>query len=151
MAIAEYLPDVGVAAVDLRARLVEQLARRGALRLHVGELELDRLEGVDRLAELPALARVGGRVVGRALGDAQRLRGDAEPRAVERGHRDLEAPVDLADEVLRGDADVVEDRLAGRRAADAELVLELADAEAGPVGLDDERGDAARVAGLAGR
>ncbi len=45
-----------------------------------------------------------------------------------------------------GDADVVEDRLAGRRALDAELVLELADAEAGAVGLDDEGGEAARLA-----
>ena len=35
----------------------------------------------------------------------------------------------------------VEGRRAGGRAVDAELVLELADREAGPVGLDDEGGD----------
>src|SRR5215218_1033512 len=35
------LAAVGLVAVDLRARLVEQLARGGRPRLHVGELELD--------------------------------------------------------------------------------------------------------------
>ena len=102
------------------------------------------LELVDRLAELPALARVGGGVVGRALGDPDGLGGDAEARVVERAERDGEALALGADQVLVRDADVVEDRLAGRRALDAELVLELADAEAGPVGLDHEGGDAAR-------
>ncbi len=48
---------------------------------------------------------------------------------------------DLADHVLEGHPDVLEDRLAGRRGADSELVLELADGEARAVGLDDERGD----------
>jgi hypothetical protein len=52
-----------------------------------------------------------------------------------------------ADQVRGRDADVVEDRLAGRRALDAELVLELADGEARAVGLDDERADAARAPG----
>ena len=51
-----------------------------------------------------------------------------------------------ADEVPGRDAHVVEDRLAGRRALDAELVLELADAEAGAVGLDDEGGEPPRLA-----
>ena len=46
------LAAVGLVAVDLRARLVEQLAGGGRARLHVGELELDPLELVDRLAEL---------------------------------------------------------------------------------------------------
>jgi hypothetical protein len=101
-------------AVDLRARLVEQLARGGGLRLHVGELELDRLELVDGLPELLALARVGGRVVGGALGDADGLSGDAEARVVERAQRDGEALALGADEVLGGHADVLEHRLAGR-------------------------------------
>ena len=61
----------------------------------------------------------------------------------------MKPAVDLADDVLLGNANAVEDRLAGRRAADAELVLELADAEPGPIGLDHERGDPARMAGLA--
>ena len=51
----------------------------------------------------------------------------------------------LADEVGGGHAHAVEHRGAGRRAAHAHLVLEAADREAGPVGLDDERRDAARA------
>src|SRR5437588_5315120 len=77
------LAHVAIAAVHLRAGLVEQLAAGRALRLHVGELELDRLEGRDRLAELAALLGVGGGVVGGSLSDAQALRGDAEARVVE--------------------------------------------------------------------
>ena len=46
------------------------------------------LELVDRLAELPALARVGDGVVGRALGDPDGLRGGAQARALERAQRD---------------------------------------------------------------
>src|SRR3954454_20760690 len=76
------------------------------------------------------------------------VRGDAERRVVERAERDLHPAALLADQVGGRHADLVEDRLAGRRAPDAELVLELADGEAGAVGLDHERADAARAAGL---
>src|ERR1700758_2234274 len=62
------------------------------------------------------------------------------------GERDGEALADFADDVVVGNADFVEDRLAGGRGANAELVLELADAEAGAIGLDDEGGHAPRVA-----
>src|SRR3989440_11350861 len=80
------LAHVAVAAIHLRAGLVEQLPARGALRLHVGELELDRLERGDRLAELLALLGVGGGVVGRALRDPQALRRDAQARLDHRAH-----------------------------------------------------------------
>jgi hypothetical protein len=73
----------------------------------------------------------------------------AQTRAVQCAHGHLEALVDVADDVLLRHAHAVEDRLAGRRAPDAELVLELADAEAGAVGLHDEGGDAVGVAGVA--
>src|SRR3954454_564619 len=76
--------EAALAAVGDRARLVEQLAGGGGPRLHVGELELDALELVDGLPELPALARVGGRVVRGALGDADGLGRDAEARVVDR-------------------------------------------------------------------
>ena len=97
-------------------------------------------------AELPALARVGDRVVGRALRDPDGLRGGAQARALERAQRHRQAPADLADHVRVRHAHVLEDRLARRRGADAELVLELADAEARPVGLHHERGDAPALA-----
>src|SRR5581483_6434140 len=103
---------------------------------------LDRLEAVDRLAELAALPRVGGGVVGGSLRDPERLRTRAQPGDVKRGHRDLEAVSDLADDVLLRDPYAIEDRLTGRRAADPELLLQLADAESGSICLHHERRDA---------
>ena len=146
LAIEEYFALCGCALIGHRAGLVQQLARGRRARFHVGQLELDPLELVDRLAELAALARVADGVVGRALRDSDGLRGGAQARALERAQRDRQALADLADHVLLGHAHVVEDRLPGRRGADPELVLELADAEARPVGLDDERGQAPRLA-----
>ena len=56
--------------------------------------------------------------------------------------RDRQPLALVADQVLGRHADVLEDRRAGRRAVDAELVLELADREARAVLLDDERAEA---------
>src|SRR5439155_22094243 len=53
----------------------------------------------------------------------------------------------LAEAVLLRHAAVLEDKLARRGGADAELVLLLADREAGEVALDQERGDSL-VAGV---
>ena len=71
----------------------------------------------------------------------ERLGGHPKPGAVERGHGDLEALVDVTNQVLVGDLHVLEDRLTRGRATNPELVLELAHAEPGPVGLDHERAD----------
>src|SRR5439155_15371143 len=54
---------------------------------HVGELPLDRLELADPTAEGVPLLRVLARDVVAGLRDADRLRGDADPAAVERRHR----------------------------------------------------------------
>src|SRR4051812_46969818 len=140
------LAQSGLRAVRHRARLVEQLARRCRARLHLGELVLDRLELEDRLAERDALLRVLAGVVGRALRDADRLRGGAEARALERAERDGQAAALLADEVLRRHADILEQRVAGRRAVDPHLVLELRDREALGVLRDDERARALLLA-----
>src|SRR5262245_6789954 len=53
------------------------------LRGHVRELEADRLEGRDPLAELLSLLRVGGGEVVRALGETDSHRGDGDAAAVE--------------------------------------------------------------------
>ena len=66
------------------------------------------------------------------------LRRGAQARALERAQGDRQPLALGADQVGRGHAHVLEDRRAGRRALDAELVLELADREALAVGLDDE-------------
>ena len=63
---------------------------------HIRQLEGDALLGRDGLAELDALLGIAQRVLKRALGDAQRLRGDADASAVQRGHGDLEALAFLA-------------------------------------------------------
>ncbi len=76
----------------------------------------DQLVLRDRLAHRLARLRVLERVVGRALGDAEGLRGDAGPGAVEDPHRELEALALLAEEVRGRDRAVVEDELAGRGA-----------------------------------
>ena len=82
----------------------------------------------------------------RRAGDAGRHRGDAGARAVERHHRDLEALVLLADQVVERDLDLGEGDRRGVRGALAHLVLVLVDDHAG-VTRDDEARDAA-VPGL---
>src|SRR3954452_4999793 len=144
------LAQPALVAVRHRARLVEQFAGGRRPGLHVGELELDALEVVDRLAERDPLLGVLVRVVGRALGDADRLRRGAQARALEHGERHRQALALDADEVLVRHAHVLEDRGAGRRALDAELVLELGDAEALAVLLDDERAEAPLAVALLG-
>ena len=62
----------------------------------LGQLELGVLELGDAPAELDALLGIAQRVLKRALGDAQRLRGDADASAVQRGHGNLEALALLA-------------------------------------------------------
>ncbi len=90
---------------------------------------------------LPKAIRSRGvpvRVVGGALRDAHGLRRGAQPGALEGRQRDAHPAVDLADDVLRRQPDVLEDRRAGRGAPDAELVLVAADREARRLGLHDE-------------
>jgi transposase len=68
----------------------------------------------DRAAHRLARLRVLECVVGRTLRDAERLRGDARPRAVEDAHRDLEPLALRAEQVPGGDAAVVEGGLTRR-------------------------------------
>src|ERR1039458_4350535 len=120
------LPGLRMTLVSHRTCLVQKLAAGGRPRFHIGELELDRLELVDRLPELPALAGVADRVVGRALRDSDRLGGRPQAGALERPERHRKTATHLADHVLVWNTNLIEDRLTGRRGADAELVLELA-------------------------
>src|SRR5580765_1771381 len=83
--------------------------------------------------------------------DAERLRRDAEPAAVERVERDREADAFVADPVVGRHLDALEHDLGGRRGADAELALLLADADAGVALLDQERGDALGAVGAGAR
>src|SRR5580765_5737458 len=126
-------PHLSFAVVDHAPEAVEEAARRLTLRFHVGELRLDQLVLADRLAHRLARLRVLARVVGRALRDAERLRGDTRAGGVEDTHRDPEALALLAQHVRGGNAAGIERQLAGRRARDAHLRLEPRDREAGCV------------------
>ena len=106
--------QVLVAALGAAGGGVRHLAGGLDLHAHVGEQELQALEVRDRLAELLALLGVAERVVERALGDADRLRGDGDAGVVEGLHRGLEAGALGADHPVGGDPHVVEVDLAGR-------------------------------------
>ena len=77
---------------------------------HIRQLEGDALLGRDWLAELDALLGIAQRLLKRALGDAQGLRGDSDASAVQRGHGDLETLALLAQQVFLGDLHVIEDQ-----------------------------------------
>ena len=94
------------------------------------------------LAELLPLLGVGQRVVERALGDPDRLRGDGDPGVVEGAHRGLEPGALLTDHPIGRDPDVVEVDLAGGRALDAELLLRGTEGDPLIGLLDHERRDA---------
>jgi hypothetical protein len=69
-------------------------------RRHVGELELDRLEIAILLPNCRPLGGVAARdVVGR-LRDADSLRGDTDPAAVQGRHRDGEPAVFLVQQAI---------------------------------------------------
>lgn len=61
----------------------DHLAAGGEFGEHVGELELQGLEGRQRLAELLALLDVAHRLLQRRLGGAQGTTGDVQAAAVE--------------------------------------------------------------------
>src|SRR5947209_6382380 len=119
-------PDAGV---DLARGVVNHQARGVHLHGHVREHELDALERGDRLAELLPLLRVPGGRVERRLADADGHRARHRPRHVERAHRDLESLALLTEPLLDRHGAVREVERHGGRAADAHLLLFLADRE----------------------
>ena len=77
-----------------------------------------------RPATLPPLARIGEGLLQRAIGDADALQADGEPRAVHHHEHRGEAAVLLADQPADGAVPVAIDHHAGRRGVNAELVLD---------------------------
>src|SRR6266849_3990448 len=78
-----------------------------------------------------------------AAGQANHLRAYGDTALVERLDGDLVAFSDLAHYVLARHAAVVQDQLAGRRGANAEFVLFLADLESRKIPFDEKRRNAA--------
>ncbi len=129
--------------VDAGRGRVHEEPGRLELRGEVGDHELDAFEVGDPLVELLALGHVTDREIKCPLGDSDCLRPDDRSGPVEGVHRVIEPATFLADQVLGRYRNVVEDDLSGRRTADSQLLLELADGEARRVVLDDERADPA--------
>ena len=96
-----------------------------------------------RLTELLALLRVAARDVERRLGDADRLRRDPDPAAVEGGHRDTESAALLVQEAVTPHPGALDHDVRGRRRVEAELLLLARDAHV--VGVEDEARHAARA------
>ena len=96
----------------------------------------------DRPPERVPLLRVLARDVVRGLRDPDRLRGDPDPAAVERRHRDVEALALLVQQPVGVDVRVHRDRVR-RRGVEPELLLAAGDTDL--VGVEHERRDAARA------
>ena len=85
---------------------------RGLGRLHAGA------------AALLAVARISERLLRCALGNADALQPDGKPGAVHHGEHARHAGIFLADQIAGGAAGIAENHGAGRRAVNAELVLD---------------------------
>ena len=140
-----------IAAFVALARGVDHHALgRVQLGLAVGQHGLHQLELGDRLAKLLAVDGVTQRVVQDALGHAHAHGGQVDAAFFKHLHRGLEAlAFFVTDQVDGGHTHVVKHHVAGVCAFLAHLLVVLAQADAGRLGVDDEGRHAART--LVGR
>ena len=129
---------------------LNQSAGSCGLGCHLSDVPLDALQSSDGLTELDTLVSVLDSQVDSAFSNADSLCADADTCAVQSLHCDLEALVDLAQDVGSGNAAILEDQLSGLGACDTHLVLDLTAGEAGSALLNDESGDAAGALGGVG-
>src|SRR2546429_615631 len=113
--------------IELGGGQAHHLARGHEFGGHVGQLELQRLEAGNGLAELLALVHVLLGLGERALGGAHGAGGDVDAPAVQALHGDLEAFALAAQQVLSGNAHVVEADDARGLAVPAHFFFLLAD------------------------
>src|SRR4029077_9039594 len=123
-------------------------------RLHVGQLERDRLEVGDLAPELFSLLRVLQRVLIRCAGNPERHRADGGPRPFKGLHRRLACgtltfaaagdsfvePLLAADDQTTGNSDILEYHLGGMRRPNTVLLELLSLFEPRRVRRNDERG-----------
>lgn len=145
LAIAHSCGAGWVAPVQRVGGLADQGAGRGQLGGHVREAELQCLRVQQPGPEGLPVGQIRQTAVQCALRTAQRAGGDAEPAAVESVHGDAEAVALGAEPTVGGDADPVEDHLAGGLGVPAHLSLVRTEGDPGVVAFDDEGGDAARA------
>src|SRR5260370_27233162 len=112
--------------VDLIADVIHQLARRLDLGRHLRELEPDRLELGDRLAELHALLRVFDGVLEPAAGEPDRARRGMPARLLQPLRHGVERAAFLAYQAFASNPAIVERELEGLPAEIADLRYRIA-------------------------
>lgn len=125
---------------------VEEGTGDRALGGHLRYLEADVLELGQRSAEGLALLHVPGGDLQQVFGGGDGGHGDAHPLLREIGHQVEEGAVEFAEEVLLGDAYVLEEEFGGVLGLLADLVEVAASFEALGTAFDDEEGQAVRPA-----
>ena len=144
------LARVGLAGVLEPCGAPDEQPRGLDAALHLGQLELHRLLARDRLPEGPPLLRVAHRFLEGRPHHAERLSRHTDAARVQHAHRDLESLALGPEPLVEGHLHVLERQRHGVRAAQAHLVLCLADHEARRSALEDERGEAAAARRLVG-
>jgi hypothetical protein len=144
------LARVGLAGVLEPCRALDQEPRALDAALHLRELELHRLDLRERLAERLAQLGVAHRLLERRGHHAQRLGAHADPPGVQHAHRDPEALALVAQPLIGGHLQIFERERDGVRAAQAHLVLGVADHEPLGAALDDEGRESPVARGLVG-
>ena len=118
--------------------MVDQQARGVDLDGHVGQHELQTLEGRDGLPELLPFLRIAGGGIQRRLGDPDRGGAGHGPGVVEGAHRDLEALTLGPQTVFDRHLTVLQMEGHGRRRTDTHLPLFFPDGKPLEAGLDEE-------------
>src|SRR5262249_22341390 len=133
------LEIAALATIEGIGGIERQQSRRPRPRRHLAELELDRLMLADRLAEGPADLRIlGGQSQG-SLGNAGTAGGNIDATEFKpTGRLDEALSFAATDQMLLGDAIVLENQLAGIDALVAEFLQLPADAEAGLFGGNEQ-------------
>src|SRR5256885_2468707 len=131
----------GLAAVAGLADRVHVGATGVERRVHVGELSLHQLELADRLPELLALMEVRDDHIHARLHNAQGPAREHGALVVETRHQDVHSLARLRQYAFLRHLAVLENKLAGVRAAHAQLVELLRRGKSPETSLDDKGGD----------
>ena len=126
---------------ELPGGLIEEDAGRLEFGLHVGDLELQRLEVAEAFAEGLALLHIGDRLVESRLRGTQAAGGDIEPAAIEPTHRNREAHSFAADQMRCGHRCLIEIDGGSSLRLPAHLPLIGAETQALCAVLDQEAGN----------
>lgn len=108
---------------------------------HLADLELDHLKVGNRLVKGLSLEGVLDSAIDRSGSNSQGLTGDTDPSTIQRAHANLESLALLSEQVLSGNANIVQDHVGRGRGSDAEFVLLRTEAVTFRTGGNDECGN----------